>query len=136
MIKLLGIAALSMLLLTGCQTNEDLETSVNNRWAAIISNDLEGAYSYFSPGYKEIENLQSFQVRMATAMINMKWTAAKYKTSNCESESVCNVSVEVDYTYTFPRRSFGKTEAKTTVYENWIKIDGAWRHVPKSEDIK
>jgi hypothetical protein len=121
----------AVLVLTGCKSSEDLETSVNNRWKAVIENDLEKAYQYFSPGYKEIENLLSYRNRIATAKINMNWKEAQFKSANCETEDLCKVQVSVAYSYTFPRRSMGTTESVSTTIENWINIDGDWYLVPK-----
>ena len=119
------------LLVSGCKKSETLEESVNNRWKAVIENDLEKAYEYFSPGYKEIENLLSYQNRIATAKINMSWKEGTFKSANCESETLCKARVEVHYTYSFPRRSLGTTESRSTVIENWMVVNGKWHFVPK-----
>lgn len=122
-----------VLLLSGCKTSEDLETSVNNRWKAVIENDLEKAYQYFSPGYKEIESLLSYRNRIATAKIHMNWKEAQFKSATCESEDLCKVQVSISYTYTFPRRSMGNVDADSVSVENWIKIKGDWYLVPKDK---
>lgn len=124
---------IAILSLAGCKQSEDLETSVNNRWAAVIENDLDKAYEYFSPGYREIEDLQSYKIRIATAKIHMKWNSASYKSANCESEDICNVQIDVEYTYTFPRRSMGSSTVNSTLNENWIKVNGDWYMVPKEK---
>ena len=54
--KLKTLLCLSALLsLAACQQKEDLPTSVENRWAAVIAQEYDKAYDYFSPGYKAIE---------------------------------------------------------------------------------
>lgn len=125
------MAMSTALFLTGCKKPETLEDSVNNRWKAVIANDLEKAYEYFSPGYKEIENLLSYRNRIATAKIHMNWRNAAFKSAKCESESLCKVLVDIDYTYTFPRRSMGSTDSSSTIVENWIIANGKWRFIPK-----
>lgn len=126
---------LVLLILSSCKKSEDLETSVNNRWQAVIENDLERAYEYFSPGYKNIETLLNYRNRIATAKINMNWTSGKYKSAQCkndtDTESMCKVQVQVGYTYTFPRRSMGTVETESVVVEDWIQVDGKWHLVPK-----
>lgn len=131
--KIYLLVLVMFLALPACKKSEDLETSVNNRWQAVIENDLEKAYQYVSPGYKEIESLESYKVRIATAKIHMNWKAGSFKSSNCETELVCKVQVSVEYTYTFPRRSMGSSDVNTTLTENWIKVDGDWYLVPKEK---
>ncbi len=122
-----------VLLLSACQTNEDLPTSVNNRWAAIVSQDLNTAYEYFSPGYKELETLDAFRLRMATARLNVKWKKAAYESQECSDENVCEVKLNITYEYSFPKRSMGGMEVDTTITENWIRTDGKWHFVPKNK---
>ncbi len=132
--KIKWLLLLTVLVLSGCDKAEDLQTSVNSRWQAIIDDDYEKAYSYFSPGYKEVESLDGFKVRMLTAKINMKWTQGSFKSADCETEEVCEVKAEVIYSYTFPKRSLGGVEnIPSEIKENWINIDGKWFHVPKKD---
>lgn len=128
--KVYLLAMLVLFALAGCKQSEDLETSVNNRWASIIDNDLDKAYQYFSEGYMVIESIETFKTRIATAKINMDWKNAKFISAKCEQESLCKVSVSVEYAYTFPRRSMGETVVKSELSENWIKQDGTWSYVP------
>ena len=124
----------SVLVVAGCKQVEDLESSVNSRWKAITANDLEKAYEYYSHGYKEAESLDGFKMRIATAQLSIKWSQGLFKSKSCSDENVCEVSVEVVYSYSFPKRSLGAVENVTTVLkEDWIKIDGKWLHVPKSK---
>ena len=120
--------------LTGCESNETLEESVNARWQGIVENEYEKAYQYYSPGYKEIESLDGFKVRMSTAKLNMEWHKGTYQSETCATEDACEVSVEVVYSYKFSKRSLGGVEnIPTKLKENWIKVDGKWFHVPKNK---
>jgi len=110
-----------------------LSTSVNNRWAAIIEDDFATAYAYFSPGYQETENLESFKLRIMTAKINLRWTKAEFISADCADEAVCSVKVKVDYNYNFTQRSMGGMDVQTEVSENWIKHEDGWRFVPKNQ---
>jgi len=124
---------LAVLILTGCEKAEDLEASVNSRWQAIVDKDYTVAYEYFSPGYKKVESLDGFKLRMLTAQLNMKWSKGTFKEAACASEDVCEVAAEVVYDFTFSKRSMGGIEnIPSQVKENWIKIDGKWFYVPKS----
>ncbi|WP_223787065.1 hypothetical protein [Marinicella meishanensis] len=131
--RLALLSAVAFLALTGCQQSEDLATSVNKRWAAIIEDDFDTAYAYFSPGYQETESIEAFKLRILTAKINLRWTQAAFIGSECADENVCEVKVKIDYSYNFTQRSLGGMEVQTEVLENWIKQDDGWRFVPKSQ---
>ena len=123
-----------ILALAACQQPETLESSVNNRWKGITGNDLDMAYGYVSPGYKKVENLDSFKLRIATAQINIKWVKGTFKEAQCANENVCEVTVEVEYNYTFTKRSSGAMEGlRTEVKEDWIKVENNWYFVPEKK---
>ncbi len=126
-------ALIAVMMLAGCQQSEDLASSVNSRWSGIIEKDFEQAYEYFSPGYKETETIESFKLRMLTAQINLEWTQGKFVSADCEDEAICEVTVQLDYKYTFAKRSLGGVEVQTEVTENWIKLEEKWHFVPKND---
>lgn len=119
--------------LTGCQQAEDLATSATSRWTGIIEEDFERAYAYFSPGHKEIESLESFKLRIMTAKINLNWTAVEFVGQECAEETVCEVTVKLDYSYNFTKRSLGGMDVQTEITENWIKLDDRWYFVPSNQ---
>ena len=132
--KVFLLASVSaMLMLTACQQNEDLPTSVNNRWKAVTAQDYETAYGYFSPGYKETESYDAYRLRMATAQLSVQWKEGVFESQECEDEQVCEVKVNIRYEYSFPKRSMGGMEVNTSMTENWINLDGKWYLVPKNK---
>lgn len=132
--KIFIFASLSgFLMLSACQKNEDLPTSVNQRWAAVASQDYETAYGYFSPGYRETESLDSYRLRMASARLNVQWKEGAFESQQCSDEQVCEVKVNILYEYSFPKRSMGGMEVNTSMTENWINLDGKWYLVPKNK---
>ncbi len=126
-------ALLSVMMLVGCQQTEDLQSSVESRWLAIIEQDFESAYEYFSPGHKETETAEAFSLRMLTAQMNMKWTKGEFVSANCVEETICEVKIKLDYEYSFSKRSLGGVAVNTEVSENWIQVEGKWYFVPKGE---
>lgn len=132
--KLKTLLCLSALLsLAACQQKEDLPTSVENRWAAVIAQEYDKAYDYFSPGYKAIEAPDAYKLRMAAAKLNVKWKSAAFGSQECSSEDVCKVQVKITYEYSFPKRSLGGMEVNTEISENWIRTDGKWHLVPNDK---
>ncbi len=126
-------AAMVTAFLTGCQKSADLETRVTDRWNHLIEGELSQAYEYFSPGYKAGETLDSFRIRTQTAQMHATWNTAQFVSSECEDEQVCEVKVEINYSYRFPQRSMGGMDVTTTIHENWLKVDDTWYFVPKND---
>ena len=124
---------LAVLIISGCEKAENLESSVNSRWSGITGQNLEKSYNYFSPGYKATETIESYKLRIATAQINLRWKKGQFVSADCEEETVCKVKVLLDYEYTFPKRSLGGVEVQTNLFENWIKLDNKWYFVPKDK---
>jgi hypothetical protein len=127
------LCACALLSLAACQQNEDLPSSVSNRWASLIAQDYETAYGYFSPGYKAVESLESYKLRMAAAKLNVQWKSGAFSSQNCSSEDICQVQVKIKYEYSFPKRSLGGMEVDTEITENWIRTDGKWYLVPNDK---
>lgn len=86
------------------------------RWDAVVKDDLDTAYGYFSPGSKELISLDKFKASTRRGAFR----EAKIESVTCE-EDACQVKVLV--TYDHPKMK-GIT---TPILESWI-VDGgqAW----------
>ena len=133
MIKLKCVAVLAVVLLSGCKKAEELEDSVNNRWQQMIVGDYQQAYEYMTPAYRNIESLAAFSLRTESAKLKVNWINAIFKSKQCQ-EDFCKVIVELEYKYSFPRRSMGQVQLKTEVSENWILINKKWHFVPSEQN--
>lgn len=119
-------------LLASCsvkETVDDIDKKAIERWNALIEGDYKKAYSYIAPSYKQLEDFSAFSNRMNAAQLQITWNKAEFNDKQCEPE-VCEVSIDLNYTYRFPKRSMGETNATTVVKENWIKSDGKWYYLP------
>ncbi|MCF6300036.1 MAG: hypothetical protein L3J52_02795, partial [Proteobacteria bacterium] len=127
----ISIIIMAVLFLAACKdTPEDLNKKAEARWQAIIDNDYEKAFEYFSPAYRKTEKYLSFALRMQKAKLKVNWTAVKYMSKSCETESTCSVSLELSFTYQFEQRSQGSIETDSIVKESWMLKDGKWYMVP------
>lgn len=88
----------------------------NARWAALIKDDLDAAYGYMSPAYREVLSLDKYKVTMRRGAFR----AAKVESASCDGDA-CKVRVLLTYDH---RLMKGIT---TPVDESWI-VDGgqAW----------
>lgn len=86
------------------------------RWDAMVKDDLDTAYGYFSPGSRELITLEKFKASTRRGAFR----EGKVESVTCEEEA-CQVKVMV--TYDHPKMK-GIT---TPVIESWI-VDGgqAW----------
>lgn len=86
------------------------------RWDAMVKDDLDTAYGYFSPGSRELITLEKFKASTRRGAFR----EGKVESVTCEDEA-CQVKVMV--TYDHPKMK-GIT---TPVIESWI-VDGgqAW----------
>ncbi len=122
----------SLLLLSACaataKKGESIEDRANGRWAALFSNDIEGAYQYLSPGYRTSVSLQQYQ--RALSLQQVKWTSAKYIESKCET-TTCDVKLSVGYTVYHALPGVKSYSGKQNIDESWVLVDGNWYLVPE-----
>lgn len=128
-----GAALLSVMFLAGCKEDaRALEKKAVARWQAVIDKDFEKAYDYFSPGYKQIEDLDVYRLRIMKAQIKIQWTDVEFDKLSCDSEVVCDVHLKVTYDYSFPQKNMGELkQVKTPLKEKWLKNNGVWSYVPE-----
>lgn len=93
------------------------------RWALLLQGKLDEAYEYLSPGSRDVMSVRQYKARIRPG----RWKSAEVAQVGC-SESVCQVTVDVEYIYVGRE---GKTEMTTGLKETWIKEGGSWWHVPR-----
>ncbi len=132
-VKKVVSVTLLVALLSGCGDSRDsVGGMAEARWAAIVDQDYDKAYSYFASSYQQLEDLNTYRLRIATAQVNMKWEGAKAKSVECTATK-CLVKLDLSYTYKFPRASMGEVSNITEIAENWINDDGDWKMLPSGK---
>jgi len=119
------------LLLTGCPNRlpDSLEDRSQLRWNALVSGEIETAYSLLSPGYREAVTIEAYRNRLAARSV--EWTGGEFlELSNC-AEDTCEVKVNVGFKAYSPAPGVSEYEGEQELIEQWIKIGGDWFHVPK-----
>lgn len=119
-ISVIGLL-LTAILLQGCADNRPAEEIVRERAQArldrLMAHDVEGAYQFTTPGYRETTSADIFALRVAGVP---NWTAAKVDTVACEAE-VCHVRTQVSYMI-----QSMQMENTRPLDEKWLKLDGEW----------
>jgi hypothetical protein len=123
----LGLAG--SLLLAGCvkprSSEEAVTARIDARYAALIAQDYEKAYRYYTPGLREVNSLETMAARLG----RVKYLAARVVQLECPSAETCQAEVEVTFDWegkpVMPR---GPKMGKITSVkpEKWIKVDGDW----------
>ena len=129
------IGALALFVLGGCAATgqsvalDPVPERAKARWAALLSDDLETAYTYYSPGYRSANSVIDFGV--AYRLRKVQFTSADYIEHECE-ESRCTVAFDVGLRAQNPVPGMSVWDGKQKIVETWIKSDGEWWFVPKN----
>ena len=133
---LLLALAITTLILSACASvTKDSETSsealvdrAQDRWAALLANDYEKAFSYYSPGYRSTRTAINFAVAIKARRV--QWQSAEYREHNC-LENSCTFQFEVGYKVSKPVPGLDAYEYTSRVEEKWVKTEGQWWYVAK-----
>jgi hypothetical protein len=106
---------------------DDVDARAQARWDRLLAGDIAGAYEYLSPGYRS--GTTAMQYQREVLLKKVRWTGAEYIGSDC-SESVCKVSISLDYAVMGALPGVPRYQSSRTITENWIWLDGQWWLVP------
>jgi len=111
---MLGLAACA----TVPKTPEEAVTARAQAYLdALLAQDVGKAYQFTSPGYRELNNIERYRLRIAGIGA---WTAGEVGAVSCE-ENVCDVELMVSY-----RLIRERMENTRPLNQRWIKSDGNW----------
>ena len=97
-----------------------LMARAKQRWDALVANDLKTAYSFMSPGTRQIVSYEGYITSIRPGF----WKAAQVKRAECSEATVCEMVIEIQYDYRGMR-------VTTPLRESWAQTDGEWWYVPK-----
>lgn len=129
----LVLGALVAAVLAACAATPRGEDGVvvkraQERWDAVISNELEKAYTYYSPGYRSSHSLIDFGVTIR--MRKVQYISAEYLDHACE-ESRCTVRFKLGFRVFAPVPGMSKYDGTQVVEDTWVKTSGEWWYLPK-----
>jgi len=130
-----ALALAALIALAGCASTAQKSSNARDpvvqraeaRWAALLSDDLETAYSFYSPGYRSATSLIDFGVSMRLRKVT--WTGATYRAHECQ-EDRCTVTFIVDYRVRKAVPGLDEYDGKSEDDETWVKTGGEWWYVP------
>ena len=133
-----GAAILALLLfplLAACTTapakparTDPFPERAEQRWEALLSGDLETAYTFLSPGYRSTVSLVDWGV--SQRMRKVQWNSAEYVSHDCE-ESRCTVVISAGFSAMAPVPGMTRFENTKRLEETWIKSQDEWWYLPE-----
>jgi len=129
-----ALVLLAVMLLSACATTstasrEDvIKERSQARWDALLSRDHEGAYAFYSPGYRSAATVVDFEIKMRLQRI--RYTSAEYLEQQCD-ENTCTVSFRVGYRVGSPVPGVSEWNGWDDIKEQWIKTGDEWWYLPE-----
>ncbi|MEO6423658.1 MAG: hypothetical protein ABIR84_13555 [Candidatus Nitrotoga sp.] len=90
------------------------------RWEALIKGDIAKAYTFLSPGTRDVMSLDLYKAKIRSG----NWKKANVDSVSCEHDQ-CKASIAIEYGY----RDIKSLE--TRLEENWLRQNGKWWYVPR-----
>jgi hypothetical protein len=98
------------------------------RWQALVERRFSDAYTYLSPGYRELTTVNDYVAAMSNRPV--RWESADVTDATCDAD-VCQVKVLMTYSLTMPQAGVGRINSVSGINEQWLKLDGEWFHLPE-----
>lgn len=133
---LTAVAALAgILALTACQPADDRSPGeivlerAQQRWDRVIERDFAQAYEFYTPGFREMTEVDGYRRDMQN--VRIRYTGAEALSAECE-EAVCEVHVRVSYRLPESAAPTGMSRipGERRVEETWIRAHGSWWFSP------
>jgi hypothetical protein len=100
-----------------------LKARAEARWGALIKGDIENAYTYTTPEYRAVVNLQQYKGKYGRVV---DWRGARVVDIGYDVPTVASVSVEVTYRVDLPGTGGELIETKKAISEKWIYKNREW----------
>jgi hypothetical protein len=125
---------LALAVLTACATSSGATKSkdpfperAQARWDALLSGDIETAYSFLSPGYRSTMGVVDYGITVRTRKV--KWISSEYIEHSCE-ESRCLVKFKIGFRVIQPVPGMDTWDSFNVRDETWVKTNGEWWYLP------
>jgi hypothetical protein len=127
----LVLAAALALVAAGCgeQTPPGPEDVVAERaqarWDALVGEEFERAWEYYTPGFREQLPAGDFALDMSRRPID--WVGAEVMGVDCAADDpTCTVRVRVEYKAPLPVPGATDVRSESGTEETWVQLDGQW----------
>lgn len=104
------------------EAEKALRDRVTARWDALIGNDLEKAYSFETPAYREKRTFDQYKTEFGGFIM---WHKMAIERVDFAAADAAKVRVAINATM-FPPSGGPDIETVTYLDEQWSQIDGQW----------
>lgn len=125
---------LSLAALSACVTSPNTSKSddpfperAQARWDALLTGDIETAYSLLSPGTRSTMSAVDYGISVRTRQV--RWISAEYVEHSCE-ERRCLVVFKIGFRVIQPVPGMQTWDSFNVRDETWVKTDGEWWYLP------
>ena len=98
------------------------------RWEALLAQDFDSAYEYYSPGFRSSTSRGDFE--LGQRLRKVQFTDAEYEDQDC-SENRCTLSFKMFYTIASPVPGVDTWNGNDVLEETWIRTEGQWWFLPE-----
>ncbi|WP_212629039.1 hypothetical protein [Pseudomonas sp. KB-10] len=102
--------------------SEQVEARSQERLDQLMAGNIEKAYAFSTPGYRETHSQARFRADYAAGI--SRYVSASVKSASCEQDA-CTVMVDVRYKYVSSIGSKPMVIERAT-QERWIRTEGQW----------
>ena len=122
-----GLSMLLAATLSGCaglagkpQAPEQIVAErAQSRWDALVAGDWQTAYSFATPAYRDLVDVEGFRQRHGG---QASWLGANVKEVTCQDD-VCEAMVTLKFRSQLPPYT---DDLQTDYIERWVLEDGDW----------
>lgn len=124
---LLGASLVASLTLAACASmgggtpETQVSQRASERWKALVAGEFSKAYTYSTPGFRQVVTADGFRSRYGSAVV---WVGTEVVSVVCPEPVKCNAVIRLDYK---PLKG-GRTGAplNTHIDETWLLEGGQW----------
>jgi len=104
-----------------------IRTRAIERWDLLIAHKAEKAWSFLTPGYREVKPRAAYAEEMNNRAVH--WKKVAFGSQECDADT-CKVRLLVEYNLDLGGLA-GKVASTAPVLETWIKVNGRWYFLPE-----
>jgi hypothetical protein len=104
-----------------------LEQRVAAKWDALIRKDFETAYSFTSPGYRQLYSLNVFKSGFGN---KVAWQRVEVVNVDFKGDDAATVGIKIHFVYHQPQAEQA-LNMQSYVKEPWVLVDGQWWYLVK-----
>lgn len=106
-----------------------LKKRVSEFWIYNIKGDIEKAYNFEHPKYREQTSIIKYLNRFRI----IKYENFEINDIRMDSDTA---EVDLEITYKYLLKYFMKKDIKRIVTDKWVKNEGVWFHIPEGFNLK